>query len=197
MKRVFDIFLSCALLVLFLPIIVVVAIAVYFNIGRPIFFKQLRPGLNSKPFTIIKFRTMIDNRDISGLQKSDNERLTRFGIFLRSTSLDELPELINVIIGDMSLVGPRPLLLEYLQIYSSDQLRRHTVRPGITGLAQISGRNELPWEDRFELDLWYIDNWTFFLDIKILLITIFKIIKREGISEIGSITMTNFIKKKK
>ncbi len=165
---------------------------VYFAFGRPIFFRQVRPGLNGKPFIMYKFRTMTNERDGDGNLLPDDRRLTSFGRFLRSTSLDELPELINVLKGEMSLVGPRPLLMEYLPLYSTEQFRRHEVKPGITGWAQVNGRNAISWEDKFKFDVWYVDNQSFWLDIKILWMTLVKVFKREGISQAGQATMEKF-----
>ncbi len=193
MKRLFDIFLSLFLLILFFPLMLIIAFLVYCFIGLPIIFKQQRPGLNNKPFLIYKFRTMKNTVDGNGTLLNDEHRLTRFGKFLRSTSLDELRELINVFIGNMSFVGPRPLMMEYLTLYNVEQIRRHDVRPGITGLAQINGRNHLQWEERFKLDVWYVDHWNLWLDFKILFRTIFTVIKREGISEEGQTTMSAFV----
>lgn len=173
-KRLLDIVLSVIGLLLLLPIIVFVLILVRLRMGAPVFFKQVRPGRNAKPFEMIKFRTMLDSQSSSGQQLPDNERLTKLGRFLRSTSLDELPGLWNVLIGDMSLVGPRPLLLEYLELYTPEQARRHEVRPGITGWAQVNGRNAISWEEKFKLDVWYVDNQTLWLDIKILVMTVKK-----------------------
>jgi lipopolysaccharide/colanic/teichoic acid biosynthesis glycosyltransferase len=191
-KRFFDIVVGLsALLILSLPMGVLI-ILVRYKLGSPIFFKQIRPGLDAKPFEMIKFRTMIDACSANGALLPDSERLTPFGSFLRSTSLDELPELWNVLKGDMSLVGPRPLLMEYLPLYSSTQARRHEVRPGITGWAQVNGRNSLSWEEKFELDVWYVDNRSFWLDIKILFMTVKKVLLREGISGEGEVTMSKF-----
>jgi lipopolysaccharide/colanic/teichoic acid biosynthesis glycosyltransferase len=161
--------------------------------GRPILFRQVRPGLAGKPFEILKFRTMIDKKDKNGQMLPDSDRLTQFGKFLRATSLDELPEFINVLRGDMSLVGPRPLLMQYLDRYTPEQARRHEVLPGITGWAQINGRNDLTWEEKFCLDVWYVDHWSFELDIRILLLTIWKAIKREGINQPGQATAEEFM----
>ncbi len=192
MKRLFDIVVSVStLLILSLPMGVLI-ILVRYKLGSPIFFRQIRPGLHAKPFEMIKFRTMIDAYSAHGALSPDFERLTPFGSFLRSTSLDELPELWNVLKGDMSLVGPRPLLMEYLPLYSSTQARRHEVRPGITGWAQVNGRNALSWDEKFALDVWYVDNRSFWLDIKILLMTVKKVIQREGISGGGEVTMPKF-----
>ena len=160
--------------------------------GRPVLFRQIRPGLNARPFQLIKFRTMTDERDGDGRLRPDAERLPAFGQFLRSTSLDELPELWNVIKGGMSLVGPRPLLMEYLELYNDEQARRHEVRPGITGWAQVNGRNALTWEDKFKLDIWYVDHQSLWLDIRILLMTLAKVLRREGVSHAGHATMEKF-----
>ncbi len=187
-KRIFDLLISIPLVILLFPLFFFIALAIAIFDGLPIFYIQGRPGLLSKIFNIYKFRSM-KNKNID---EQDKFRLTKLGKFLRSTSLDELPELWNVIKGDMSLVGPRPLLIEYLDKYTKHQARRHEVKPGITGLAQISGRNSLSWEEKFELDVWYVDNQSFFLDFKILLITIKKVFIREGISESGQATMTKF-----
>ena len=186
-KRVLDTFL-----VVFLSPIVLLIILLILLLTKFSFFTQQRPGLKGKPFTIYKFRTMSDERDAGGNLLPDEKRLTRFGKFLRKTSLDELPELFNVLKGDMSLVGPRPLLMEYLPLYSAEQARRHEVKPGITGWAQVNGRNNLSWEDKFKMDVWYVDHLSFRLDIKILLITLWKVIKREGISQKGQATMEKF-----
>lgn len=192
-KRLFDLFTAITGLALLMPILLIVAIFVRFLLGSPILFRQLRPGLHGKPFTMYKFRTMSDERDNQGKLQPDNQRLTRFGNFLRSTSLDEFPELINVIKGEMSLVGPRPLLMEYLPRYSEEQARRHEKRPGITGWAQVNGRNAITWEEKFELDVWYVDNQSFWLDVKILWMTFAKVFKREGINQAGEVTMTKFM----
>jgi lipopolysaccharide/colanic/teichoic acid biosynthesis glycosyltransferase len=192
LKRILDIVVSMLGLILLLPWLVVIAILVYVLIDKSVFFRQLRPGLYAKPFEIIKFRTMQDKFDASGSLQSDAERLTRFGQFLRATSLDELPELWNVLKGEMSLVGPRPLLMEYLTLYSSEQARRHQMKPGITGWAQVSGRNALTWEKKFKLDVWYVDNVSLLLDFKILLLTVLKVAQREGISSAGEATMSKF-----
>jgi sugar transferase EpsL len=168
------------------------AILIRIKLGNPVFFLQIRPGLNGKAFKILKFRTMLDVSDSDGNLLPDEIRLTPFGKFLRSLSLDELPELWNVFKGDMSLVGPRPFLMEYLPLYNSEQNRRHGVRPGITGWAQVNGRNTISWEEKFELDLWYVDNQNFWLDLKILFLTIQKVFEREGISSKGDTTMPKF-----
>ncbi len=191
-KRAFDIVVSSLVLAVGAPVIAFVAFVVRAKLGSPILFKQQRPGLHETVFEIVKFRTMTDARDKHGDLLSDDIRLTSFGRFLRSTSLDELPELLNVVRGDMSLVGPRPLKVEYLGRYSPAQRRRHNVRPGITGLAQVSGRNSLPWEERFELDVYYVDNLSLKLDLQVLAKTISSVLKRDGISEAGEATMTEF-----
>jgi undecaprenyl phosphate N,N'-diacetylbacillosamine 1-phosphate transferase len=181
-KRPMDITLSLIALIFFIPVFLVVALLVRVNLGSPVLFKQKRPGLSGKIFKMYKFRTMSSERDENGKLLSDNERLTKFGRFLRSTSLDELPELLNILKGDMSIIGPRPLLVEYLPLYNSYQKRRHEVRPGLSGLAQVNGRNTLTWEDKFELDVEYVDNINFINDIKIILLTIRKVFVREGIN---------------
>ena len=191
-KRLFDILASAFGLLLLSPVIVFVAWQIRRKLGSPILFRQIRPGLNGKPFEMIKFRTMRDAFDKLGNPLPDSERMTPFGTFLRSSSLDELPELWNVLKGEMSLVGPRPLLMEYLPLYSSEQYRRHEVRPGITGWAQINGRNALSWDEKFEFDVWYVDNQSFWLDLKILLLTVKKVFFREGISADGEATMSKF-----
>jgi lipopolysaccharide/colanic/teichoic acid biosynthesis glycosyltransferase len=192
MKRICELFIVGFLLLVFALPILVLAIAIKVVLGSPIFFQQVRPGLGGRPFVMYKFRTMTDARNAQGELLPDAERLTRFGRFLRVSSLDELPELWNVLKGDMSLVGPRPLLMEYLPLYSLFQLRRHEVRPGITGWAQVNGRNALSWEERFELDVWYVDNQSLWLDLKILWLTVCKVIQREGISAKGEATMPKF-----
>jgi sugar transferase EpsL len=192
MKRFFDILVAALILLAFLPILLLVSVAVYMWLGRPILFRQVRPGRHAKPFQIIKFRTMRNAIDKQGHQLGDRERLTPFGRFLRASSLDELPELWNVLRGDMSLVGPRPLLQEYLPLYSARQARRHEVRPGITGWAQVNGRNALSWDEKFELDVWYVDNRSFALDMKILWRTIAAVLRRDGISNDGHVTMPPF-----
>ncbi len=191
-KRLFDIIISLIGLLLLTPVILVVAFLIQHKLGSPVFFRQVRPGIDSNPFEIIKFRTMRDAIDKFGNPLPDVDRLTTFGNFLRSTSLDELPELWNVLKGDMSLVGPRPLLMEYLPLYTEKQRRRHKVRPGITGWAQLNGRNAISWEEKFELDIWYVENQSLWLDLKILLMTVKKVIKREGISADGEATMPKF-----
>ncbi|MQX54379.1 sugar transferase [Alcanivorax sediminis] len=192
MKRLMDIVGAlCGLLVLG-PLILLLALLVRVKLGSPVLFRQVRPGMDGRPFAMAKFRTMTDARDASGDLLPDADRLTGIGQFLRSSSLDELPELWNVLKGDMSLVGPRPLLMEYLPLYSDRQARRHEVRPGITGWAQINGRNALSWEDKFELDVWYVDNRTLWLDVKILFLTMWKVVRRDGISQEGEATMSRF-----
>ncbi len=191
-KRIIDIAGASLGLVLTAPLLLAIALLVRVNLGKPILFRQRRPGLHGKPFVMLKFRTMSDERDANGELLPDEKRLTPFGKWLRSTSLDELPELLNVLKGDMSLVGPRPLLMEYLDRYSPEQARRHEVKPGITGWAQVNGRNSLGWEERFKLDVWYVDHWNVWLDMKILLMTLWKVLKREGISAEGAATMPLF-----
>lgn len=192
MKRLVDIFVGLAALLLIGPVMLVVAWQIRRKLGSPVLFRQVRPGLDGKPFEMIKFRTMRNAADAAGNPLPDAERVVPFGNFLRSSSLDELPELWNVITGDMSLVGPRPLLMEYLPLYSPEQYRRHEVRPGVTGWAQINGRNALSWEEKFKLDVWYVDNRSFWLDFKILFLTIKKVLERDGISAEGEATMTKF-----
>ncbi|MBJ2164712.1 sugar transferase [Acidovorax sp. IB03] len=192
MKRLFDVVASaCALLLLALPLLVVIWM-VRRKLGSPVFFTQMRPGLQGKPFLMVKFRTMTDARGPDGALLPDADRLTPFGRFLRASSLDELPELWNVLKGDMSLVGPRPLLMEYLPLYSPEQARRHAVRPGVTGWAQVNGRNTLSWDDKFKLDVWYVDHRSLWLDLKILWLTVRKVLVREGISAAGEATMGKF-----
>lgn len=191
-KRLFDLLLAVPTLIVLSPLLTVLALLVRVNLGAPVLFRQTRPGLHGKPFTLYKFRTMTDARDAQGNLLPDAERLTPFGRFLRSTSLDELPELWNVLKGDMSLVGPRPLLMQYLDRYTPEQARRHEVRPGITGWAQVNGRNALTWEQKFALDVWYVDHLSFWLDLKIIALTLWKILKREGISQPGQATVEYF-----
>ncbi|QMT58817.1 sugar transferase [Legionella sp. PC997] len=192
LKRIFDIILSGALLIMFMPILVIVALLIRYHLGSPIFFYQNRPGLHGKTFRLIKFRTMKDAFNKHGELLPDKDRVTRLGHVLRACSLDELPQLWNVFKGEMSFVGPRPLLIEYLSLYNSEQKRRHDVKPGITGLAQVNGRNALNWEGKFTLDLWYVDHQSFYLDIKILMLTIKKVLMREGITGQGSVTNEKF-----
>jgi len=191
-KKTLDRFLSINILVLVLPIIIIIWILVRFLIGSPVIFKQMRPGLNAKPFVMYKFRTMTNECGPDGVLLKDEDRLTKVGKFLRQSSLDELPELWNVIKGDMSLVGPRPLLFDYLPLYSKSQYRRHEVLPGLTGWAQVNGRNALSWEEKFAFDVWYVENQSFFLDLKIIMMTIKKVITREGVSAKDHVTMPAF-----
>lgn len=195
-KRLFDIFVSSGVLILASPLICCLYLLVHIKMGSPVFFRQIRPGKDGKGFLMVKFRTMTNQYGLDGIPLSDDQRLTKFGYWLRATSLDELPELWNVLKGDMSLVGPRPLLMEYLPLYSNFQFRRHEVRPGITGLAQIGGRNSLSWEEKFALDIAYIDGRTFWLDLNILWETIKKVLLREGINGEGEVTMSRFTGKK-
>mgnify|MGYP000168026800 FL=1 len=192
MKRLFDFLVALFALLILLPVIMVVAVLIRLKLGSPILFTQERPGLNGNVFEMMKFRSMLDAKDKQGNLLPDDERMTPFGAFLRSTSLDELPGLFNVLKGDMSLVGPRPLLVQYLPLYNAEQARRHNVRPGITGWAQVNGRNAISWEQKFKLDVWYVDNQSFLLDIKILLLTVKKVFVREGISADGEATMSLF-----
>ena len=193
MKRLFDIAISAVALLLLSPILLVVATMVRAKLGTPVLFRQARPGLHGRPFTLAKFRTMRDALDHNGRALPDEQRLTSFGRTLRSTSLDELPELWNVLKGDMSLVGPRPLLMQYLERYSPDQARRHDVRPGLTGWAQVKGRNALTWPEKLALDVWYVDNRSFLLDLKIIAMTAKQLFVREGIAHEGSETMPEFM----
>jgi lipopolysaccharide/colanic/teichoic acid biosynthesis glycosyltransferase len=192
LKRLFDIVVAGLILTISFPILFFLAILIRGKLGAPVFFLQIRSGLNGKSFKIFKFRTMLDVANADGDSLSDESRLTPFGKLLRATSLDELPELWNVFIGDMSLVGPRPLLMEYLPLYNTEQNRRHEVRPGITGWAQINGRNSISWEEKFELDIWYVENQSFWLDLKILILTFKKVFDREGICAEGEVTMPKF-----
>jgi len=192
LKRVFDVVVSAVALTVLAPVMGLTALAVWRTMGRPVLFRQARPGLHGKPFVMYKFRTMRDLRDAEGKLLPNEARLTPFGRWLRSTSLDELPELLNVLRGEMSLVGPRPLLMEYLDRYTPEQARRHEVKPGITGWAQIHGRNNLSWDERFKLDVWYVDNWSLWLDVKILWRTLWMVLRREGISAQGHATMPEF-----
>jgi lipopolysaccharide/colanic/teichoic acid biosynthesis glycosyltransferase len=191
-KRLFDIVVSACGLLLLSPLIAFIAFQVRRKLGSPVLFRQLRPGLHGQPFEMIKFRTMRNATDAAGNALPDQERMTPFGSALRSSSLDELPELWNVLRGDMSLIGPRPLLMEYLPLYSAEQSRRHDARPGITGWAQVNGRNTLSWQEKFELDVWYVDNQSFWLDMKILLITVIKVATRDGITADGHVTTSLF-----
>lgn len=192
LKRFFDVGISVTVLVLLSPVMAVVAWQIRRQMGAGVLFRQVRPGLNGEPFEMVKFRTMKDAVDAEGNLLPDAERMTSLGRFLRSTSLDELPELWNVLKGDMSLVGPRPLLMEYLPLYSPEQLRRHEVRPGLTGWAQVNGRNALGWQQKFELDVWYVDNRSWWLDMKILFLTVKLVLMRDGISAEGEATMSRF-----
>lgn len=191
-KRMFDILISSVLLFFLWPIMSIIYILVKINLGSPVFFLQERIGKDNKVFKIIKFRTMKDAKDKDGNDLPDFERVTKLGRFLRAASLDELPELINVIKGEMSLVGPRPLLIQYLSIYNKEQIRRHEVLPGVTGWAQVNGRNSLTWNEKFNLDVWYVDNRTFLLDLKILFLTAYKVLKRDGINQSNGVTMEYF-----
>jgi sugar transferase EpsL len=191
-KRIFDLLVAVTALLVLAPVLFGVAILIGLQMGSPVVFRQQRPGRGGRPFEMIKFRTMHDSRDASGSQRPDAERLTALGRTLRATSLDELPELWNVLKGDMSLVGPRPLLMEYLSLYTPEQSRRHEVRPGITGWAQVNGRNAISWEDKFKLDVWYVENRSLWLDIKILCLTVKKVLVRDGISAAGEATMSRF-----
>lgn len=192
-KRLFDLVCSASLLILLSPLLLVLAVLVRLNLGSPILFTQTRPGRGGKPFRMYKFRTMTNAGGTDGGLLADEQRLTRFGRFMRSASLDELPELVNVLKGEMSLVGPRPLLMQYLERYSPEQMRRHEVPPGITGWAQVNGRNNLPWEERFKLDVWYVDHRSFLLDLNILWLTLVKVLKRADVSQDGHATMTEFM----
>jgi lipopolysaccharide/colanic/teichoic acid biosynthesis glycosyltransferase len=192
MKRAFDLVLTLPAFVMLLPVLLVIAALVRLKLGSPALFRQQRPGLNGAPFKLIKFRTMTDQRGSDGHLLPDSVRLTDFGRFLRASSLDELPELWNVLRGDMSLVGPRPLLMQYLPLYSAEQARRHDVRPGLTGWAQINGRNALSWEEKFAADVWYVDNRSLWLDLRILILTVIAVLDRRGISAAGEATMPPF-----
>ena len=191
-KRLLDIVISATALILLSPFMLIIYLLVRINLGGPAFFLQERVGKDNKIFKMIKFRTMKNSTDKDGNLLSDNERLTKFGRFLRSFSIDELPELINILKGDMSLVGPRALLVQYLEHYNSEQIRRHEVLPGLTGWAQINGRNSITWCEKFKLDVWYVDNWSLWLDVKIFFLTFWKVIKREGINQSESVTMEYF-----
>ena len=193
LKRAFDIAASTSALVVLSPVLAITAYKVKKELGSPVLFRQTRPGLHGKPFEMIKFRTMKDVTDEEGNALPDSERLTDFGKKLRASSLDELPELWNVLKGDMSLVGPRPLLMEYLPLYNAEQAKRHNVRPGVTGYAQVNGRNSLSWEDKFKLDTWYVEHQSFLLDMKILLKTVKKVLIKDGINEAGEATMSKFM----
>ncbi len=192
MKRLSDIAVTIPALILLTPLFLLISLIIYFKLGYPVLFTQKRPGLDGTLFRIYKFRTMVDDYDSDGKLLPDSERLTPLGRFLRKTSLDELPELLNVFKGEMSLVGPRPLLMQYLDRYTSEQARRHEVKPGITGWAQVNGRNAITWEEKFRLDVWYVDNQSFWLDLKIIILTIIIILNRQGVSQPGQATMEEF-----
>jgi len=192
-KRVFDLVVGGTISILLFPVFVMVGLLVRLKLGKPVFFRQQRPGLNGRPFMLYKFRTMTDACDAGGRLLPDAARLTAFGRFLRSTSLDELPELFNVLKGEMSLVGPRPLLMKYLPRYTPEQMRRHEVKPGITGWAQVNGRNALSWEQKFAMDVWYVDNYSLGLDMRVLIKTLWVALRREGISQPGVATMQEFM----
>lgn len=192
MKRIYDLIVSITVLVIILPLMVSLAFIIVWKMGRPVLFTQKRPGLHGEPFMLYKFRTMTDEKDDEGKLLPDSERLTSFGTRMRSLSLDELPQLINVIKGDISLVGPRPLLMDYLVLYNDTQKKRHTVKPGITGWAQVNGRNSITWEEKFAMDVWYAENRTFLMDMKIIFMTIKKVVRREGINEEGESTASAF-----
>jgi sugar transferase EpsL len=193
MKRIFDITISLVLFILFLPLMGLIAALIRIKLGSPVIFKQTRPGLNGKPFMMYKFRTLTNEKDSSGMLLPDSKRMTRFGDLLRKSSLDELPELMNVIRGEMSLVGPRPLLMQYLERYNPEQAQRHRVKPGLTGWAQVNGRNALDWTRKFELDVWYVNHQHFWLDVKILFLTLIQVVKRDGISQKGHATAEEFM----
>lgn len=197
LKRTFDFITALVALIVISPLVVLLALLVRLFLGAPVLFSQIRPGLHGQAFTVYKFRTMTDEKDASGALLPDDVRLTPFGLFLRRSSLDELPQLFNVLKGDVSLVGPRPLLMEYLPLYTPEQAKRHLVRPGITGWAQVNGRNAISWERKFELDVWYVDNQSFLLDMKILFLTVKKVLIKEGISAQGMETMPRFEGKSK
>ncbi|AUC06516.1 sugar transferase [Acinetobacter radioresistens] len=197
LKRVLDIVIASVALVLLSPLYFYVAYRVRKNLGSPVLFRQVRPGLHGKPFEMIKFRTMTDERDAEGNLLPNEQRLPKFGKMLRATSLDEMPELWNVIKGDMSIVGPRPLLMDYLPLYNKEQAKRHNVRPGMTGYAQVNGRNSISWEEKFKLDTWYVENQSIWLDFKIMFQTVRKVLVKEGINQSEEVTMTRFIGNKK
>jgi sugar transferase EpsL len=192
LKRIFDLFAAITLLVVFMPVIIMVGILVRLFLGSPVLFTQIRPGLKGKPFKVYKFRSMIDKRDAKGALLPDQQRTTKFSHALRKTSVDELPQLFNVLKGELSLVGPRPLLMEYLPLYNDEQARRHDVKPGITGWAQVNGRNAISWEEKFKLDVWYADNCSFWLDLKILLLTVKKVLMKSDINSSIEIPMPYF-----
>lgn len=192
LKRTFDIFISLFVLITASPILFIVSLCILINMGRPIFYIQKRPGLNGLPFKLVKFRTMRNMEDASDILENSTARITKLGAYLRSTSIDELPEFWNVLKGEMSVVGPRPLLLEYLPLYDANQALRHCVRPGITGLAQVSGRNVISWEEKFKQDVWYVKNKTFLLDLRIILLTFLAIVRRDGVNANSDVTMEKF-----
>ncbi len=192
-KRVFDIIASLVLIIIAFPLLILIGVLVRIKLGSPVLFRQERPGKQNKIFMIYKFRTMNNRMDTNGNLQPDKARLTRFGSLLRKTSMDELPELFNILKGDMSFVGPRPLLVQYLTRYNSDQIRRHEVRPGLTGWAQVNGRNAITWEEKFDLDVWYVDNWSLWLDLKIIMKTILVVLKRNGINAEGEATIGEFV----
>ena len=192
-KRGIDVIFSLTALLILLPVMAVVVVAIRLTMGRPVFFRQLRPGYRKKPFVLYKFRTMREAHNADGAPRPDAERLTRLGQLLRHTSLDELPQLWNVLRGDLSLVGPRPLLMHYLPLYTPEQARRHDVKPGITGWAQVNGRNAISWEDKFSYDVWYVEHWSLWLDLKILILTLIKVTRQTGISQAGQATMRNLL----
>jgi lipopolysaccharide/colanic/teichoic acid biosynthesis glycosyltransferase len=191
-KRAIDLMLSMSAALVLAPLLILLSLIIWMNLGKPVLFRQQRPGLGGRPFWLLKFRTMLDAADASGRPLPDEQRLTPFGALLRRSSLDELPELWNIIKGDMSLVGPRPLLMQYLPLYTTEQMRRHDVRPGLTGWAQVNGRNAISWEEKFKLDLWYVENHTLWLDVRILATTVKRVLRPEGISEAGHATATPF-----
>jgi sugar transferase EpsL len=193
MKRAFDFSIALILFIVFMPLLAAIALLVRAKLGSPVLFRQARPGLDGSPFLMYKFRTLTDERNDNGILLPDAHRMTRFGALLRKLSLDELPELTNVLKGDMSLVGPRPLLMQYLKRYSTDQARRHDVKPGITGWAQINGRNSISWPEKFKLDVWYVDNQSFRLDVKILMLTIVQVYQREDVHQVGHVTAEEFM----
>lgn len=197
LKDLFDKILSLFLIILFSPIYILIALVILFSMGRPILFKQRRPGFKEKIFSIYKFRTMTEEKNINGELLPDSERLKGIGKFIRSTSLDELPQLFNILKGDMSFVGPRPLLIEYLPLYTKREKKRHSVKPGITGWAQVNGRNAISWEKRFEYDVWYVENYSFKLDLRILWMTFLKVIQRKDINSSASVSMEKFVREKK
>jgi lipopolysaccharide/colanic/teichoic acid biosynthesis glycosyltransferase len=192
-KRMLDLIITIPGLIVISPVLVVVAFLIRINLGKPVIFRQKRPGYKNRLFTMYKFRSMTDTRDDDGRLLADEDRLTEFGNFLRMTSMDELPGLFNVLRGEMSLVGPRPLLVQYIERYSEEQIRRHDVLPGMTGWAQVNGRNAITWKDKFSYDVWYVDNWSIWLDIKILAMTLLKVLSREGISQEGHVTAEEFM----